>query len=310
MPKPSKSARKSSHRPRIGIPWRTVKQERRRDLRYNRDYIEAVRKAGGEPVQVSLQSSPGEIEHIARTLDAFVLPGSPADVNPKKFGDEPHPESGKADLLREKTDSALLRHALPAGKPVLAICYGIQSLNVHLGGSLIQDIPSQLRRTLRHSSPVDAKDATHSVSLTGGDLAELAGDSQATVNSVHHQSVGRLGRGLRVIARAPDGVVEAVEWTAGPGWALGVQWHPERTPEDRFAKNIFRRLVSEAAKPPAAGSTAAADKKRAAKAPAARGTAKPATRRARVQAKATRRAKKAPNKKGKSRGKRKSGRRK
>ena len=287
----SRSERKPSRKPRVGVPWRTVKQERRRDLRYNQDYLRAVREAGGEPVQISLQSSPGELEQIARSLDAFVLPGSPADVNPRKFGEPPHEKCGKADVRREATDSALLRHALPAGKPVLAICYGIQSMNVHLGGSLIQDIPSELRRSLVHSSPVDSRDATHQVNLTGSGLTELAGGPRATVNSVHHQSVGRLGRGLRVVARAPDAVVEAIEWTAGPGWALGVQWHPERTPDDLFAKNIFRRLVSKAAEAP--GKPAATSKKRA--------TAKP---------KATRRAKNAPNKKGKLAFKRHSGRRK
>jgi putative glutamine amidotransferase len=292
LKKSSRSApRESSRRPRVGVPWRTVKQERRRDLRYNQDYLHAVREAGGEPVQISLQSSPGELEQIAKSLDAFVLPGSPADVNPRKFGEPPHEECGKADVRREATDSALLRHALPAGKPVLAICYGIQSMNVHLGGSLVQDIPSTLRRPLIHSSPVDSRDATHQVNLTGGGLAELAGGPQATVNSVHHQSVGRLGRGLRVIARAPDGVIEAIEWTAGPGWALGVQWHPERTPDDPFSKNLFRRLVSKAAEAP--GKPAATSKKRA--------IAKP---------KATRRPKNAPNRKGRPGRKRHSGRRK
>lgn len=302
MPKPSKFAKSS--RPRVGVPWRTVKQERRRDLRYNQDYLRAVREAGGEPVQISLQSSPGELEQIARTLDAFVLPGSPADVNPRKFGDEPHEKYGKADVRREATDSALLRHALPAGKPVLAICYGIQSLNVHLGGSLVQDIPSELRRALIHSSRDHARDATHQVKLTGGGLAELAGGSQATVNSLHHQSVGRLGRGLRVIARAPDGVIEALEWTAGPGWALGVQWHPERMSDDAFARNIFRRLISEAAEAP--GLSAAATK-------TAGGTKLPAgprKKRTTAKPKATRRAKNAPKKKGKSQRKRNSGRRK
>ena len=304
MPKPSKSARKSGRRPRVGVPWRTVKQERRRDLRYNQDYLRAVREAGGEPVQVSLQSSPDELEQIAQTLDAFVLPGSPADVNPRKFGDEPHEKCGKADVRREATDSALLRHALPAGKPVLAICYGIQSMNVHLGGSLVQDIPSELRRPLVHSARDHTKDAAHQVNLTGGGLAELAGSPRATVNSVHHQSVGRLGHGLRVIARAPDGVIEALEWTAGPGWALGVQWHPERMPDDGFANNIFRRLISEAAQ--ASGLPAAATKT----AGGAKLPAGPRTKRATAKVKATRRAKNAPKKKGKSPRKRNSGHRK
>jgi hypothetical protein len=149
-----------------------------------------------------------------------------------------------------------------------------------------------------------ARDATHQVKLTGGGLAELAGGSQATVNSLHHQSVGRLGRGLRVIARAPDGVIEALEWTAGPGWALGVQWHPERMSDDAFARNIFRRLISEAAEAP--GLSAAATK-------TAGGTKLPAgprKKRTTAKPKATRRAKNAPKKKGKSQRKRNSGRRK
>jgi putative glutamine amidotransferase len=259
------SKRSNKRRPRVGVPWRTAKQESKGDLRYNQDYLRAVREAGGEPVQISLLLPPHELENVARALDAFVLPGSPADVRPGKYGEQPHPETSRADVRREITDSALLRHALSAGKPVLAICYGIQSLNAHLGGSMIQDIPSELRRPLVHSSP-DAKDATHPVSLQGGGLAELAGSPQVNVNSTHHQALGRLGRGLRVIARAPDGVIEAVEWTRGPGWALGVQWHPERMP-NTFAKNIFRRLVSEAAK--SAGASPAPNKKRAAAKPKA-----------------------------------------
>ena len=161
-------------RPRVGVPWRTEKQERNRDMRLNRDYLEAVRKAGGEPVQVSLLLPPDKLAQIAKTLDAIVLPGSPADIDPKLYGEPSHIKAGRPDARREKTDFALLKHALAAGKPVLAICYGIQSLNVYLGGSLYQDVPSQLRRPLIHSSDSDHKDATHEVRVTGGRLAMLA----------------------------------------------------------------------------------------------------------------------------------------
>jgi putative glutamine amidotransferase len=205
-----------------------------------------VRAAGGQPVQVSLLSPPAKLKQIAETLDAIVLPGSPADVNPKRYRAKRHKKSGKPDVRRENTDFALLKHAIPAGKPVLAICYGTQSLNVHLGGSLVQDIPSELRRPLIHSRSDHHADATHQVRIKGGRLAELAGRTKVTVNSLHHQSVRRPGRGLRVTAQAPDGVIEAVEWTRGPGWVVGVQWHPERMPDDALAKKLFRRLVSEA----------------------------------------------------------------
>jgi len=237
---------KQKPRPRVGVPWRTVKQERARDLRLNRDYLRAVRAAGGQPVQVSLLSPPAKLHQLAKTLDAIVLPGSPADVNPERYRAKRHKKSAKPDVRRENTDFALLTHAIPAGKPVLAICYGVQSLNVHLGGSLIQDIPSELRSPLTHSHSDHHADATHQVRIKGGRLAELAGRTKVTVNSLHHQSVRRPGRGLRVTAQAPDGVIEAVEWTRGPGWVVGVQWHPERMPDDALAKKLFRRLVSEA----------------------------------------------------------------
>jgi putative glutamine amidotransferase len=215
-------------------------------MRLNRDYLEAVRKAGGEPVQVSLLLSPEKLAQVAQTLDAIVLPGSPADVDPKLYGAPAHSKAARPDARREKTDFALLKHALAAGKPVLAICYGIQSLNVYLGGSLVQDIPSQLRRPLTHSSDSDHKDATHEVRVIGGRLAALARTPKIHVNSLHHQSIRRPGRGLRVTAKASDGVIEAVESTHGPGWVLGVQWHPERMSKDPLAQKLFRRLVFEA----------------------------------------------------------------
>jgi putative glutamine amidotransferase len=244
----AKSSRSSGPRtrPRIGVPWRTAKQERKRDMRYNQLYLDAIRAAGGEPVQISLLQPPAKLARLVKTFDGFVLPGSPADITPSLFGARPHAKAARPDLAREKTDFALLKHALPAGKPVLAICYGIQSLNVFCGGSLVQDILSELPRALTHSSRSDKTDAAHEIRIVESDLAKLAGRTSVSVNSVHHQSIEQPGEGLRVAAQAPDGVIEAVEWTAGPGWALGVQWHPERTPEDPLAREIFRRLVDEA----------------------------------------------------------------
>jgi putative glutamine amidotransferase len=234
---------------------------------------------------------PHEIESVAKDLDAFVLPGSPADIDPRKFRAPAHPEAGEADLLRERTDSALLRHALPAGKPILAICYGIQSMNVHLGGSLIQDIQSEVRFPLTHSSP-DHGDAKHPVNIRSGSLAQLVSEPQVVVNSLHHQAVGRVGRGLRVTAHAPDGTIEAVEWVRGPGWALGVQWHPERMPDDPLAQKLFQKLVKEAAK--AAGVAEPVAKK----SPAAKVLrSKAAKSRPKVKAKPASRATKKPAKK-------------
>jgi putative glutamine amidotransferase len=153
-----------------------------------------------------------------------------------------------ADPPRELTDRALLDHAFAAGKPVLAICYGIQLLNVHLGGTLIQDIQSELPEHLQHEkdkSSGETRDPEHAVRLEGGSrLAALAGAADARVNSSHHQSIRDAGRGLRVTAHAPDGVIEAVEWTGDANWVVGVQWHPERMDGDAFAAALFRDLVA------------------------------------------------------------------
>jgi putative glutamine amidotransferase len=239
-------AKRKNHRPRIGIPWRTSIEERHGRRRAYERYLRAVRKAGGEPVEISLSLAPTEVSRLAASLDGFVLPGSPADVEPRRFGATAHAQNEHADKRREHTDDGLLRHALAKGKPVLAICYGAQLLNVHLHGTLVQDIPSQTRHAIDHDGGAGRRESVHPIRIGSGLLAELAGGSSARVNSSHHQAADTPGRGLRVAARASDGVIEALEWTAGPGWALGVQWHPERMPDDAFAAALFRRLVKEA----------------------------------------------------------------
>lgn len=237
---------KKNHRPRIGVPWRTAIEELQGRRKAFDKYLRAVREAGGEPVEISLLLPPAKLKQTAESLDAFVLPGSPADVEPRRFGSTAHPQNTQPDKRREHTDDGLLGHALASGKPVLAICYGAQLLNVHLHGTLVQDISSEIRNALDHDGGAGRDEALHSIRIKSGQLAELAGGSSARVNSSHHQSADKPGRGLHVAARAPDGVIEALEWTAGPGWALGVQWHPERMPGEPFAVALFRRLVKEA----------------------------------------------------------------
>ena len=235
-----------NHRPRIGVPWRTAVEEMWGRRGAYEKYLRAVRAAGGEPVEISLSLTPAALKHTAASLDGFVLPGSPADVEPRRFGRPGGAQNTAADKRREHTDDGLLDHALANGKPVLAICYGAQLLNVHLHGALVQDIPTEVPHAMDHDGGEQRSEALHPIRIESGQLAELAGGTKARVNSSHHQSVGKPGRGLRVAARSADGIIEALEWTAGPGWALGVQWHPERMPEDPFAAALFRRLVKEA----------------------------------------------------------------
>jgi putative glutamine amidotransferase len=240
-------------RPRIGVPWRTAAEEAANRRAKIDKYLHAVEKAGAEAVLVSLASRADVLKREAEKLDAILLTGSPADVDPAHFGAKRHPAAAYADAARERTDFALLEHALAASKPVMAICYGIQSLNVFLGGSLIQDIPTELGMKVCHSPEEDelpdgseAPDAMHGASLDPGRVLTLSGAVQADVNSWHHQSILEPGRGLRVTARAPDGVIEAVEWTDDSNWVVGVQWHPERMPADALAQALFRELVTAA----------------------------------------------------------------
>jgi len=240
-------------RPRIGIPWRTAKEESKNDRRKINRYVWAIERAEGEPVPVSLLLPLDQLKREAANLDAFLLTGSPADVDPAHFHAKRHPATADADPARERTDFALLEHAFAAGKPVLAICYGIQSLNVFLGGSLIQDIPSELHSSICHSPEEDelpdgteTPDAMHGAQFDAGRVRDLSGTRERRVNSWHHQSILEPGRGLRITAHAPDGVVEAVEWVGDANWVVGVQWHPERMPEDALAQALFSDLLSAA----------------------------------------------------------------
>lgn len=244
----------ASHQPRIGVPWRTAREETESKRRPYDDYLHAVREAGGQAVEISLALPRPELEKLLETLDALVLPGSPADVDPARYGALRLDECADPDPRREQTDCTLLDHAFAARKPVLAICYGTQLLNVYLHGNLIQDVPSELPTSIRHSKKgllPGAADPRHGARIEPGSkiaaLAELAGMGlDVEVNSSHHQAVLEPGGSLRITARAPDGVVEAVEWAGSGNWVVGVQWHPERMPGDALAAALFRELVAAA----------------------------------------------------------------
>jgi putative glutamine amidotransferase len=239
-------------KPRVGIPYRTRKEELTGDFTHIGKYVRAINRAGGEPVVLSLGRSAVEVKEVARTLDAVLLSGSPADIDPSLFHTKRHSQTATPDSDRERTDFTLLDHALADNKPVLAICYGIQSLNVFLGGTLVQDIPSEVGTVIEHEweDEQGAPETFHPVSIEpGSQLAQIADAAEARVNSSHHQSILDPGRGLRVVARAKDQVVEAVEWTGGNSWVVGVQWHPERmVDKDPLARDLFRTLIETARK--------------------------------------------------------------
>ena len=162
-------------------------------------------------------------------LDGLLVPGSPSNVHPSHYDGGCSETPDLHDLLRDQTTLPLIRAAIAGGIPVLAICRGIQELNVALGGSLIQRVHAQPDRQDHRSGPGPAETRygpKHTIAVTGG-LARLLNADNIMVNSLHGQAIDRLGNGLVVEATAPDGTIEAVAMPDAPGWLLGVQWHPE-----------------------------------------------------------------------------------
>jgi putative glutamine amidotransferase len=249
---PASTPGTSSHPLRIGIPWRTTEEQRHGERKKLDYYFASIRKAGAEPIDVSLDQSSSSLSAQLADLDGFVLPGSPADVDPARYQAAKHPKTAPFDARREQTDGQILDHSFKTGKPVLAICFGCQILNVHQQGTLIQDIKSQHPRSLQHGDtdlpPGAIKgDLQHPAAFEDGSLlAKLNGGLTGAINSSHHQAIAEPGKDLAVTAYAPDGTIEAVEWKGGPGWVVGVQWHPERMPDDALAQSLFTDFVAAA----------------------------------------------------------------
>jgi gamma-glutamyl-gamma-aminobutyrate hydrolase PuuD len=202
------------------------------------EYVQAVERAGGRPLLV-----PPSIEGVEETLDALdglILSGG-ADLDPALYGQEAHAETDRPFPLRDDGEMALLRAALERDLPTLGICRGSQVLNVALGGDLVQHLPDAVGSD-RHKD-VPGVYAEHEVALEPGSKLGAALGSKAPVKSHHHQGLGRVGRGLRVTARAEDGTVEGLE-DSSRRFAVGVLWHPEAGEDMR----LFEALVAEAAR--------------------------------------------------------------
>ena len=214
-------------------------------------YRDAVTAAGGELVLVPLNATNEEIAKTIATCHGILLPGSPADVDPEKFDQLRNPKTNDADPKRDNADELLLQDAFNMRKPILGICYGVQSLNVWKTGTLVQHIESKVNHEAGRDVPVAHKIKVEPDSLLGSVARSVAdGDSLVPVNSSHHQSVDRIGDGLRIVATCPDDhIIEAIEGTDKNHFVLGVQWHPERGyASDPFSQALFTRFISEAAK--------------------------------------------------------------
>ncbi len=231
-------------RPTIGI---TCSHDDKTDRTFlPQAYAKAVEQAGGVPIllpQVMAADCLGQLVHI---LDGILFSGG-VDVDPVHFGEEPLPALGEISPERDSFELALARQALDADLAVFAICRGIQVLNIAAGGTIYQDLRTQLDKALKHSQDAPRWYATHKVTVKGGTfLARALQAREVRVNSFHHQAVNRVAPGFRLSATAPDGVIEAIE-SENHKYVVGVQWHPEGMWEkDTQMLKLFKSFIQAA----------------------------------------------------------------
>lgn len=208
------------------------------------DYIQAVICAGGIPLIIPAGID-ADVDQIVDKIDGVVLSGG-GDIDPTLFGEEPHQNLGSISPGRDSLEVAIIHRFLEKNKPILAICRGIQILNIAAGGDMFQDIYSQSEsQLLQHAQKATRSHYSHYVNIEKNSLLEsIAGQTEFKVNSFHHQAVRNVVSPFIVTARASDGVIEAIESTEHQ-FVLGVQWHPEPLAlnEDHISKAIFQRFI-------------------------------------------------------------------
>jgi len=206
------------------------------------NYVRAIRESGGIPVVLpNTGGNTDRVPEYLELLDGLLMPGG-ADIPPSEYGEEPHETVELLDDDRFHFEKALIHSWIQeTDKPLLGICLGSQWINVATGGSLVQDIPSELNSNHR--------DTTHPVAIEPDSrLARILGSTSVEVNSLHHQAADRIGNGLRAVAKAPDGVVEATETTDPDRFLIGVQWHPEKMmPDNPVQAKLLKAFVEAAA---------------------------------------------------------------
>lgn len=237
-----------AYRPKIGLTMRLELESRRFYL--GRDYGDAIEGVGGVPVHISLIPDRDYIASVVEGLDGILLPGCDSDVDPAYYGEDPHPRLKRVVPEKDETDMLVLAEAERLNVPVLAICYGMQVLNVARGGSLIQDIQAQVQNCIQHEQGVPLARNSHAISI-GRDNAlssltsRLVDGERLKVNSHHHQAIRTTGTDLSAIAWANDGIIEGIEDIRPDRFVLGVQWHPELSwNSDEFSRAIFETFVS------------------------------------------------------------------
>jgi putative glutamine amidotransferase len=235
-------------KPVIGITTRTDSLESNFYLRH--EYSEAVYRLGGTPFHIPLIASEEYLSQVVCIVDGILLPGSDSDIDPLHFNQEPQKKLGNVRPLRDMVDLQLLEMAENLQMPVLGICFGMQALNVHRRGTLIQDIESEISDSIQHQQGEPKARLSHYVYFEQNSFfSSLSGKSKALVNSHHHQAIADLGENLRITARASDQVIEAIEDVRSERFIIGVQWHPELNWQtDDLSEKIFKAFVEAAAR--------------------------------------------------------------
>ena len=213
-------------------------------VRLNEAYVNAVRAAGLTPL-VLPPLEPTDLDAVASAVRGVVLTGG-EDVDPAAYGAERRARTTDVHHRRDACELALVDIAHQRRLPTLAICRGIQLVNVALGGTLIQDIPTECPSAIDHDQSKQREMRVHDVSIEPDTkLASAIGDTRISVNSSHHQAVARVATGLRITARSPDGVVEGAEWVGDDWWMVAVQWHPEELVRDTagWDRGLFRAFA-------------------------------------------------------------------
>jgi putative glutamine amidotransferase len=247
---PSSKPRVVSFRPIVAVSAAIRSENEVQSARLRTTYLAALENAQLVPTVTVPLHDPALADALMDRVDALVLTGG-ADINPALYGERPHPMLGQLSDIRDQWEIALVRAAQRRGIPTLGICRGAQLLNVALGGTLLQDLPSQRPGDINHDPDRPRGSRTHPVELPEESrVARAVGVTKLEVNSIHHQAIDRVADPLRVVGTASDGVIEAVESAAdSPWWCVGVQWHPEeltRTAEswDRDIFAAFARVVT------------------------------------------------------------------
>ena len=206
-------------------------------------YIEAVERAEGLPLLLPCVEGEDAINDFVNLCDGFLFTGG-VDISPSRYGEEIKPTCGNIQLNRDELEFKVIKKVLATDKPLLAICRGAQLVNVAFGGTLYQDLPTEIDSRIAHRQTEGLLDYSHDVNvLVNTPLYALMGTERIRANSFHHQALKKLGEGLKVMATADDGVVEAVYYE-GEQYIRAYQWHPERLCDaDKYNKRIFDEFV-------------------------------------------------------------------